>query len=227
MSVFAIGDLHLSFLAEKPMNIFKGWDDYVNKIKTNWNKIVNPNDTVIIVGDISWGMHLNETVKDFEFVNGLAGNKIILKGNHDFWWDTVKKNEDFLTRNGFNSIKILFNNSYIIEDKAICGTRGWFFDDNAIDTQKVILREVGRLERSILSAKQTRLKPVVFMHYPVVWANQVCLPLLNVLLKHGISDVYYGHLHSVSKNSVVEVYEGINFHLVSCDFVDFTPYKVI
>ena len=130
MSLFAIGDPHLSFSTDKPMDIFKGWDDYVLKLENNWNSIVTDEDTVIIPGDISWAMGLESAKKDFEFINNLNGNKIILKGNHDYWWNTMNKMNKFLEENEFDSIKILHNNSFIIGNVGICGTRGWFYEES-------------------------------------------------------------------------------------------------
>ena len=135
MSLFAIGDTHLSFSGEKPMNIFRGWDDYENKLRKNWNAIVTPEDTVVIAGDISWAMDIEEALEDFRYLDSLNGTKIILKGNHDYWWATKKKIEDFFKKNNISTIKILFNNAYRVGDIAICGTRGWFFDC-AVDADK-------------------------------------------------------------------------------------------
>ncbi|MEG1027956.1 MAG: metallophosphoesterase, partial [Oscillospiraceae bacterium] len=150
MSLFTIGDLHLSLGEDKPMDIFSGWKDYVNRIYENWQKQVSQEDTVVIVGDISWAMRLSDAKEDFNFINNLNGTKIILKGNHDYWFDTKTKTDLFLQNNNFNSIKILFNNSYEYENYSICGTRGWI-NETGEDDVKIINREVGRLKLSLQS----------------------------------------------------------------------------
>ena len=152
MSIYTISDLHLSFGSDKPMNIFRGWENHTERLFANWNRLVNPNDTVVLPGDFSWGLKLEDTLEDFKFLNTLAGKKIILKGNHDLWWSTVKKLNEFLTENEIKNIEILFNNTIIAENHAIAGTRGWFYDDKA--DKKIVLREVGRLEKSLTEAEK-------------------------------------------------------------------------
>ncbi len=223
MSLFAIGDTHLSFSSDKPMNIFKGWDDYVEKLEENWQKIVSPHDTVVIPGDISWGMNFNESKKDFEFLNSLNGTKIILKGNHDYWWNTMSKMNAFLSENKFDSIKILHNNAYKIGDFAVAGSRGWFYDDST-DEKKVVLREVGRLRCSISEAKKLSKNVIVFLHYPPVSELQRCDEILSVLKEEHIERCFFGHLHGfVSSNNASLEVDGIKFKLVSADKIDFCP----
>ena len=151
MAIFAISDLHLSLNTDKPMDIFGGWDNYVEKIEKNWKKIVSPTDTVVIPGDISWEIKLENTVKDFAFINSLPGEKVILKGNHDLWWSTRRKLEQFFEQNGFDTLKIVYNDCYRVGNYAVCGSRGWFYDSDEDD--KVIAREVGRIVSSVNSAK--------------------------------------------------------------------------
>ena len=131
MSLFAIADLHLSLGTDKPMDIFGGWSDYVTKLETNWQNKVRPEDTVVIPGDISWGMNFEQSKKDFEFINKLNGRKIISKGNHDYWWNTKNKMDKFFAENGFDTINILHNNHYSYEGYGICGTRGWISDNGS------------------------------------------------------------------------------------------------
>ena len=146
MSIFAIGDTHLSFSTDKPMNIFKGWDDYVERLTKNWHALVAPSDTVVLMGDISWAMSLEQAKADFAYLDALPGQKIILKGNHDYWWNTRRKMEAFFENYGFSTLHILHNNAYRVGDFSICGTRGWFYDDTQSEPDKVMLREVQRLK---------------------------------------------------------------------------------
>lgn len=138
MSLFAIADTHLSFGTNKPMDVFSGWQNYEERLQKNWNAVVGENDTVVIAGDISWGMKLEDTLEDFRFIDRLNGGKIVMKGNHDYWWSTKSKTDRFLSENGINSIDILFNNAYKVGDFAVCGTRGWFFDCSKDEDQKVL-----------------------------------------------------------------------------------------
>jgi len=224
MSIFAIGDTHLSLCSDKPMDIFKGWSDYTKRLHKNWCAIINENDTVVIPGDISWAMDLEGAKKDFEFLNELPGKKVLLKGNHDYWWATMKKMDEFLNENQFKSIQILFNNTIEIGDFAICGTRGWFFDDDAKDAQKVLAREVGRLKMSIDCAKATGKEPIVFLHYPPINELAICEPIMQVLTENKIRRCYYGHLHGESlKRAYRNEYDGIKFDVVSADFLEFSP----
>ena len=227
MSLFAIGDLHLSFSCDKPMDIFKGWDDYVSRIEKNWNSVVTEEDTVVVPGDISWAMGLGSAKKDFEFLNKLNGYKIISKGNHDYWWNTMSKMNSFLSENEFDTISILHNNAYRAGDFAIAGTRGWFYDDTCEADKKVLLREAGRLRASVNAAKKIGGEVIVFLHYPPISATQTCYEILDVLLENDVKRCYFGHLHGFvpPENANIE-YEGIKFSLVSADKLNFCP-KII
>ena len=227
MALFAIADLHLSMGTDKPMDIFKGWHDYSSRLENNWRKLVGENDTVVIAGDISWAMRLEECYEDFKFLNSLPGKKILLKGNHDYWWATKKKIDEYLKANGFDTISILFNNSFTVEGVTICGSRGWYYDADTDADIKVINREVGRLKLSLDSVKDTE-SPVVFLHYPPVYSELECKEIMDVLKDYGIKECYYGHLHGshTHKNAVTGMYKGINMHLISTDYVDFTPVLV-
>ncbi len=226
MAIFTISDLHLSFGAQKPMSIFKGWENYEQRIAANWRRVVSPQDTVVLPGDLSWAMKLPETQADFAFLHSLPGKKIILKGNHDLWWSSMKKIGEFLEENKFDSILPLHNNAYAVEGYAVCGSRGWFYDAGEAD-QKIVLREAGRLETSISAAIATGLTPLVFMHYPPVYGEYVCPEILAVLQKHNIGTVYHGHIHGAGRNNAVDTWQGISFRLVSCDCMDFTPYQIV
>ncbi len=225
MSIFGISDLHLSFGTNKPMDIFRGWDNHTSRLFANWNRLVDKNDTVIIPGDLSWALKLEETKKDFEFLKSLNGKKILLKGNHDLWWSTAKKINTFFAENNITDSEILFNNCVIAEGYAIAGTRGWFYDNSG--SKKVLLREAGRLEASLKSAEETGLPILVFLHYPPVYADFVCREILDVLKNHNVTNVYHGHIHGAGFNNAVKEFEGINFHLISCDCIDFTPLKIV
>ncbi len=225
MSIYAISDLHLSFSSDKPMNIFRGWDNHTERLKANWNRLVKENDTVVLPGDFSWGLKLDETLEDFKFLENLNGRKIILKGNHDLWWSTVKKLNEFLEKNEIKSVEVLFNSTVISENYAIAGTRGWFYDDKA--DKKIIAREVGRLEKSLSDAEKTGLPILVFLHYPPVYNGEVCEEIFSVIKKHNIKTVYHGHIHGAGFNNATKEYDGVEFKLISCDCVDFTPVFVV
>lgn len=227
MSVFVIGDTHLSFSTDKPMNIFKGWDDYEFRLEKNWQKLVDKDDTVIIAGDISWGMSLEESEKDFEFLHNLNGKKIVLKGNHDYWWNTATKMNKFLAEKGFNSLKFLHNNAFKVDDIAIAGSRGWFFDAESENIDKVLARECERIQRSIDMAKDLGGETVVFLHYPPVSMYKDCDPIVEVLVRNNVKRCYYGHLHGGAiKGALNGEKYGINFKLVSADYLEFCPLHI-
>lgn len=222
MSLFAIADTHLSFGTNKPMDSFPGWNDYVKRIEKNWNKIVTADDTVVIAGDISWAMNFDELKADFEFLNNLNGTKIIIKGNHDYWWNTLKKMNEFIDKNHFDTVKILFNNSYIVDGISVCGSRGWMFEGEDEHDEKVLSREVGRLKLSLDSAESEN--KIVFLHYPPITTDSKCDEILSVLKQYGIKKCYYGHLHGkAAKIAVDDTIDGIDFKLISCDRLSFIP----
>ena len=224
MSLFVIGDTHLSLSVNKPMDVFRGWTDYIDRLKNNWNKVVSPEDSVVIPGDISWAMNFNEAVKDFSFLNSLNGTKYILKGNHDYWWNTMSKMNKFLLENNFDTIKIIHNNAYSVEGFSIAGSRGWFYDDTAEADKKVILREAGRLRTSLQEASKRDGELVAFLHYPPISANQECEEILAVLKEFSVKRCYFGHLHGfiAPENAKLE-WEGIDFNLISADYLGFVP----
>ncbi len=228
MSLFAIADLHLSLGEDKPMDVFAGWNDYVDRLKENWQKLVAEDDTVVIAGDISWAMKLEQTYIDFKFIDDLPGKKLFLKGNHDYWWGTKNKMDQFLQTSQLSTISILFNNAYSCGEYAVCGTRGWFLENDTPEDIKVLNREVGRLKMSIEQALPTGLEPVVFLHYPPYYRGIECTEIMDVLLEYGIRKCYYGHIHG-KKNFRLAFegeYKGINFRLVSCDKIGFMPVLV-
>ncbi|MEE1187063.1 MAG: metallophosphoesterase [Acutalibacteraceae bacterium] len=223
MSLFTISDLHLSLHSDKSMEVFEGWQDYVKRIQKNWNAVVGNDDTVVIPGDVSWAMKLEDTKKDFEFLNNLNGKKILVKGNHDYWWDTLTKMKAYLEKENFLTISFLYNNSYSADGFALCGTRGWMIEESGTDS-KFIKREAARLKASLESAKQFQKPIVVFLHYPPVSAEQTCKEIVDVLNEYDVKRVYYGHIHGYSKLRAIEgEHENIKYKLVSCDSIDFTP----
>lgn len=228
MALYAIGDLHLSLGSDKPMDKFGGWDNYVEKLETNWRKLVKPEDTIVLVGDTSWGMSLEESKEDFKFINNLPGEKIIIKGNHDYWWATKNKMDNFFRQNGFNTLKILNNNYYGYESYGICGTRGWINETSEPSDAKVLAREAMRLETSINMCEKDNKEPIVFLHYPPIYAQSVNADILDVLLRHKIRTCYYGHIHG---KAFAYAFNGINddieYRLISSDYVQFCPQKII
>ncbi len=226
MALFAIADTHLSFGTNKPMDAFMGWENYTEKLKNNWNKIVSETDTVVIAGDISWAMNFEELKADFEFIEKLHGNKIIIKGNHDYWWNTMSKMNAFISENNFKTIKILHNNSVSFENISICGSRGWLFESEEDHDEKILNREVNRLKASLENAEFE--EKIVFLHYPPLTTNTECREIMRLLHEYGIKKCYYGHLHGdAAKYSVDGSRENIDFRLISCDRLNFMPYMIL
>lgn len=228
MSLFVIGDLHLSLDADKSMDIFAGWENYVQRLYDNWNNTVSPEDTVVLAGDLSWGMTLEQSKKDFAFINDLPGKKIIIKGNHDYWWTTVKKMELFFDENGFGTLNILHNNCYTYGEYGICGTRGWVNETKEPADAKVLAREAQRLKASIECAVKQNLTPIVFLHYPPIFANNCNYDILDVLYKYGIKHCYYGHIHGKGASyAITGERDGVNFDYISSDYLQFTPKQIV
>ncbi len=228
MALFAIADLHLSLGEDKPMDVFEGWKGYVPRLEKNWRALVRDEDTVVVAGDISWAMKLDEAEADFRFLDSLPGRKLILKGNHDYWWSTRKKIEGFLASHGFRSIGIIHNSAERVGEIAVCGTRGWLCAAESAEDRKLVAREVGRLNASLDAAEKTGGRPVVFLHYPPVYDGMECREILGVLLERGIGDCYYGHIHGrlAAARAPEGEYRGIRLHLISCDYLGFRPIPV-
>ena len=224
MSLYVISDLHLTLGTDKPMDVFEGWDNYLVKIENSWKSTVKIDDTVVIPGDISWGINLEQSKPDFEFINSLPGKKIFLKGNHDYYFSTKNKMNVFFKDNGFENMHFLFNNSYEYEEYSICGTRGWVNEPGKTADKKVLEREAGRLKLSLDSAKK---EPIVFLHYPPIFGSSRTIEILDVLYEYKIKNVYYGHLHGKSCRYAVEGnVEGIEYKLVSSDYLKFNLLKI-
>lgn len=225
MSLFVIGDPHLSFSVDKPMDVFRGWADYTERLMKNWNAVVGENDSVVVPGDISWAMNFDDAKDDFAFLHSLNGTKYILKGNHDYWWNTMSKMTSFFDANGFDSIKIIHNNSYTVEGFALAGTRGWFYDDSSSgDVHKVILREASRLRTSLKAASESGGEIIVFLHYPPINEVQRCEEILSVVSEFPVKRCYFGHLHGFVSPGCAKIEDnGVSFSLVSADHLGFTP----
>ena len=228
MALYVIADLHLSLGADKPMDVFPGWKDYVQRLEQNWTALVKPEDTVVVAGDISWAMRLEDAAADFAFLNGLPGEKLLLKGNHDYWWSTRSKIDAFFQEQGFSTLRILHNCAYRVGDVAVCGTRGWLYNSETAEDKKIVAREAGRLLASLAEGEKLGGEPMVFLHYPPVYDSMECGGILDILEERRISHCYFGHIHGqyAARKALVGEYRGVRMHLISCDFVNFTPVLV-
>ncbi len=240
MSLFVIADLHLSADGKKSMEKFGSrWTDYINKLRRNWTALIKDTDTVVIPGDISWSLKLEDALEDLRFLDHLPGQKLIGKGNHDFWWSTTSKMTTFFHTNQLNSIRILHNNAYLIDHRIVCGTRGWFAEEaqqhtvGSVDYFRIVNREVIRLRMSLDAAvalRQTEGDPslpiMVFLHFPPVWNGFVCREIVEVLQAYRITDCYFGHIHGAYYFPQTFCFEGINFTLCAADYLNFTPFPV-
>lgn len=226
MALFVIGDTHLSLSTDKPMDIFGGWDNYMQRLEENWRAAVTDADTVVIPGDVSWAMSLEECEKDFRFLQNLPGQKILMKGNHDYWWSTKSKMDRYLEEQGFDTLHVLSNNSFAYGDLAICGTRGWIFEQGQAQDKKIVAREAGRLRMSLQDAAKRfpDKTPVVFLHYPPVFGTETNQGILAVLKEAGIARCYYGHIHSAGcRYALNGEYDGVEYQMISSDFLKFAP----
>ncbi len=228
MALYAMGDLHLCLGAPKPMDIFGGtWTGYMEKLKAGV-ACITPEDTTVLLGDISWAMSLEQAKADFSWINQIPGRKIILKGNHDYWWATAAKFDKFCLENGFEDLHLLNNNCYDYGDTAICGTRGWFFEEerSGVHDEKVFKRELIRLEASLQAAGERQ--KLVFLHYPPRYKGYECPEILALLKKYEVRRCFYGHLHGFSHQLALQgLWDGIDFQLVAADYLNFEPFKVI
>lgn len=223
MAIYALSDLHLSFgVLDKPMDVFGDrWLNYEKRLKENWNKEVNKEDTVIVAGDFCWATYLEDSLADFKFLNELNGRKIMLKGNHDYWWTTLNKLNAFLQENNISNVSFLHNNFYEIENYMICGTRYWAYDEETEDNNKIFNRELLRAQLSLELAKQhAPEKEIIFVtHYPPDEK------IINVVKKYNVKYWIYGHIHSKYEENLVRI-EGIQTYLTSGDYLEFKPLKL-
>ena len=217
MAIFAISDLHLAFDENKPMDIFGvNWENHFNKIAQDWKEKVKDEDLVILAGDFSWATYLENTVKDFEYLNNLPGRKVLLKGNHDYWWETKTKMNKFLLENNIDNIEFLFNNCIEYNGYSICGTRGWAkTDDSKYDDKKIFKREYERLRYSLEQTKTDNI--IVVLHFP---PDQ---QIIEILKEYNVKKCIYGHLHGKfeEENMLNGIVDGIEYYCTSCDFLDF------
>ena len=240
MSLFVIADLHLSTDGNKSMEKFGSrWTDYMGRLRKNWNAVVKDEDTVIVPGDISWSLKLEDSAQDLHFLNALKGKKLIGKGNHDFWWSTATKMTSFFKENGIDTVDILYNNAYALENCIVCGTRGWFVEESqqntvgSVDYLRIINREVIRLRMSLDAARNLQKeeahknKPIlVFLHFPPVWNEFCCHEILDILHAYEIKTCYFGHIHGAYHAPRTTRFDGIDFILCAADFLNFSPLPV-
>lgn len=227
MALYAMGDLHLCMGAPKPMDVFGGaWVGYMEKLKQGLS-VTTEKDTLVLMGDLSWALDLNSAVADFAWINEIPGRKIILKGNHDYWWSTQAKFTKFCLENGFSDLNLLNNNCFFYDDWAICGTRGWFFEEerSGDHDEKVFRRELIRLEASLKAAGDR--EKMVFLHYPPRYKGYTCREILDLLESYGVRQCFYGHLHGASHKLAMEgTWDGVEYRLLSADYLNFQPYIV-
>jgi predicted phosphohydrolase len=231
MALFSISDLHLSFGADKPMDTFGGaWVNYLEKIRVNWLENIREGDHVVLPGDLSWGMSLNDALPDFRFLDSLPGIKYILKGNHDYFWDTAAKMVRFFEENGISTIKIIHNNHYIAGSSALCGTKGWFYESEFSNPhdEKIFKRETIRLRASLESAKKAGASRIfTFLHYPPIYQGRESVEIVALLKEFGVSACFFGHLHGASHGYAFQgAREGIEYRLVAADFLGFKAYFI-
>ncbi|MBE6717683.1 MAG: serine/threonine protein phosphatase [Ruminococcaceae bacterium] len=233
MSLFALSDTHLSLYNDKPMDIFGNrWQSYAQKLDKGWKAVVTDKDTVVIAGDVSWGISLEEAKLDLKYIDSLPGKKIISKGNHDYWWSTASKINKFFEENGITTIGCMHNNAFVVDNVTVCGTRGWFSEGkNApreADFDKIVAREAGRLELSIKEGLKLseNNEIVVFLHFPPVYNDYVCDEILDVLHKYNVKRVFYGHIHGVYNLPQTISFDGIEFSITSADYLNFVPLLV-
>ena len=240
MSLFVMSDLHLSTDTQtnKSMEVFgRRWTGYIDKLKNNWQRLVTDDDTVIIPGDISWALTLDEAASDLAFLNSLPGKKILGKGNHDFWWCTMKKHNEFFEKNGITTISFLFNNAYETDEFIIAGSRGWYHDEDAdnipnnTDFEKLTKREHQRLKISLDEAKKLKetspdKEIIVFMHFPPFWSGKESESIFNLLIEYDITRVFYGHIHANYEIADKFTHKGVEISIISADYLNFIPKKI-
>ena len=228
MALYAIGDLHLCLGAPKPMDVFGGaWIGYMEKLKQGCS-VIGPDDTTVLLGDLSWALGLEAAKADFAWINQIPGKKIVLKGNHDYWWNTVSKFTKFCQEHDFRDMYLLHNTSFLYGEYALCGTRGWFFEEDrsGAHDEKVFRRELCRLEASLKATGDK--KKMVFLHYPPLYKGYECREILELLQKYEVRRCYYGHLHGGSHGLAMQgQWGGIEFRLVAADYIGFKPQLVI
>ena len=240
MALYALSDLHLALSVDKPMDVFgSSWSDYMERIRCNWHDIVAPDDLVIVGGDISWATYLDELTEDFLFLDSLPGKKLLIKGNHDYWWESVTKMRKYTQINGFDSISFLHNDAFVYNGFSVAGTRGWLLPDSdgfGSEDRKIYERELIRLRLSLdAAAKLEEKNPqnagcrVAVFHYPPVdiTSGRPDEHVLAILREYGVKKCVYGHIHGPKlKDAFCGMADGIEFVCASADYLNFTPYKI-
>ena len=244
MSLYVLSDTHLSTGDDKPMDVFGArWTGYTEKLRSRWNKLITDDDTVVIAGDISWAMSPEGAVGDLRFIDNLKGRKIIGRGNHDYWWSSMKKLGELCEKEHLSTIRFLYNNAYETDDFIICGSRGWYIDESNrkmpqdADYQKIVAREAIRLELSLNEAKKLQEKSaalsgrkkeiLVFLHFPPSFRGYECPEIIAVMKRFGITRCFFGHIHGVYDVPRTTVSDGISYTLTSADFLDFYPFPIL
>ena len=242
MSLFVIADTHLSLSCEKPMDVFGArWRDYTQRLETEWRAVVKEEDTVVIAGDISWGMTVEEAKADFDFLEALPGQKIIMKGNHDYWWQTMAKLDAFVESNQYKTIRFLHNNAYACDDFIICGSRGWYNDDKnkpmrGADSEKIVAREVVRIGLSLDAGHKLRKElmeqdgkdreVLAFLHFPPIFKGYMCDEIIMELYKKQVERCFFGHIHGSYDAPLKREYADIDFYFIAADYLAFRPFKI-
>ena len=230
MALYTIGDLHLSLGKDKPMDIFgDAWRGHAEKLREGFSR-VGQDDLTVLCGDLSWGMSLEDTLPDFRFVDALPGRKLLLKGNHDYWWTTRNKMESFFRERELNTLHLLHNDCVLYGDTALCGTRGWFFEleqsSQRAHNEKLLNRECIRLEASLKAAGER--EKIVFLHYPPLYERYRCQPILDLLNRYGVKRCFFAHLHGKSRALAIEgLCGGIEYALISADHLNFVPKQIL
>lgn len=239
MALFTIADLHLSQSADHPMDVFGArWENYTEKICKNWRAVVCDTDTVVLPGDISWGMTLLQAREDFALLESLPGKKLIGKGNHDFWWVTANKLSLFFKEQDFKTISLLYNNAIETDEAIVCGTRGWFLEEERqrtvgeVDFEKIKNREAQRLKLSLDAAKKLQATApqkeiLVFLHFPPVYNGEVLRDFCDLFAQYGIRRCFYGHIHGMYRIPPIEYFEGVEYHIISSDYLNFAPKRIL
>lgn len=230
MALYTIADLHLPLGIDKPMDIFgKAWAGYVERLEYNWQRKIKPDDVIVLPGDFSWATYLEQSERDFEFLDRLNGKKLLLKGNHDYWWSTMNKMKGFITEKNFKNIDFLQNNFFEYNGIGLCGTRGWLnplwesFDD---EDKKIYDREVLRLELSLKAASKCS-ELYVFTHYPPITPLLEENDFIRMMKQYNVKKCFYGHLHAAShKNAVNGIIDGIEYRLIAGDYLQFDPFLI-
>ncbi len=241
MRLFAIADLHLSFGSDKPMDVFgPQWADHAERLRAAWTETVAADDVVLVPGDISWAMHFPELVPDFAFLDALPGRKVLIRGNHDYWWSTLAKLDRFVDDHGFSTISFLRNSGLRLRGEdpdgpgtVICGTRGWLLPDDAgfsADDERILAREAGRLALSLADGDRQRLagdRLVVMLHYPPLGSGRAPTPFSEALEAHGADLCLYGHLHGeAAARGVSGTVRGVLYRNASADHISFKPLRL-